>query len=161
MEKLIDELIRILSVILSTYKELYELQKKQTTVIVAGDMEKLQEILKREDAIITSLGELERARNDIVFEICQRGNLNGDVSLTSIASIGIRGGELLELQARLKDVINDVSQQNSLNGKLVKQALEYIDRSINAIKSAMIQDNGIYKREHSSENMISLFDRKV
>lgn len=161
MERFIDELVKILSAMLSTYEDLYELQKRQTAVIIAGDMEKLQEILRQEDAIITSLGELERARSDIVMEIFRRGNWKEEISLTDIASLGIRRDELLEIQNRLKSVINDVSQQNSLNGKLVKQALEYIDRSIDAIKSAMVQDNGIYKKESKQESVISLFDRKV
>lgn len=161
MEELIDELIKILSVILSSYEKLYELQKQQTAVIVAGDIAKLQEILKEEDSIITALGELERARGKIVSELCLRYKLDSGISLSQIASLGVRKEDLLTLQDKLKSAVENVSQQNKLNGKLVKQALDYIDSSMNAIKSAMVKDDGVYGRESSSKNVVSLFDRKV
>ena len=140
-----------------------------TEAIVSSNVEKLQEILVKEQARIDVLDKLEKKRQDNVNDICKVLNLSPE---------GIRVNDIIEIlrkrpkehdalsdvHMRLKKTIDSLIKINENNKSLLKESMDMIEFEMNLAKSAILgpqmnnYDNGAY--EHESTSISGRFDAK-
>lgn len=129
-------LIEVMQDQLETYKTLFNLGEQKTDVLVNGDLKKLNEITEIEQGLVLKLGKLEEERFDLVKQIAKLHNKDAsEIKGDFLKSI------LEEKEAKtfaaiydgLKDVLLKIEDQNRRNEKLIKNALDYINFSINLL----------------------------
>ena len=140
MASLMENLIDVLNKESSEYENLLELSMKKTPVIVAGDLEKLQQITDEEQIVVSRINNLEKLRTENINDIANV--LNKDVTtlkLTNlIAMLEARPMErqkLAEVHDRLQSVVRRVQMVNNQNRELINNALEMVEFDMNLIQS--------------------------
>lgn len=118
------------------YQEILKISEDKTNIIIEGKVSQLENIIKLEQALIIRLGKLEELREDLVSEIAI--SVDTPVEELKISDIinfaGKEKGEKLEIcQGIIKKSIDDLTNVNDLNSKLLKNSLEFIDFSINIL----------------------------
>jgi flagellar biosynthesis/type III secretory pathway chaperone len=144
-----DKLINILSALLTEAEELLALSKEKRLLLIdaakAEDVESLNGITKREEILVLKINKIEKERLALVAEIAASGKLAGE-SLASelVKSIfqiknlagAEHAGRLEELGVKLKKCVDEISEWNGLNTKLISQYLEFLEFNINVLSSA-------------------------
>lgn len=138
MASLIEELINTLENEDTEYTELVKISKEKTSVIVKGDVAKLNEITSLEQVHTDRIAALERKRTDVVKDIATV--LNKDVdTLTVRHIINLLKGQdkeqqrLSDVHDRLRLTLNDMVVINDINKQLIQESLELVDFNINYI----------------------------
>lgn len=144
MASLMENLIDVLNKESSEYEALLGLSQKKTPVIIAGDLEALQQITDDEQKIVTRVTSLERKRVEVTGDIANV--LNKDVTTLKlsdlIAMLSTRPAEQKALAAAhdsLQAVIRELKRVNEQNAELLKNSLEMVEFEMNllqAMKSA-------------------------
>ncbi len=131
------KMISVLSNELKAYQELLKLSQKKTDVLVKGDVKLLDEITKVEQDMIMQMGKLEAKRGNIIKKIAETykkdiKQINMSFLKQIMAQENIK--KLEDLQEDMKYTLKQIDKKNKDNEGLIKQALEYIDFSINLLK---------------------------
>ena len=144
MASLMENLIDVLNKESSEYEVLLGLSQKKTPVIIAGDLEALQQITDDEQRIVTKVTSLEKKRVEVTGDIANV--LNKDVTTLKlsdlIAMLTARPVEQKALAAApdsLQAVIRELKRANEQNAELLKNSLEMVEFEMNllqAMKSA-------------------------
>lgn len=144
MASLMENLIDVLNKESSEYEALLGLSQKKTPVIIAGDLEALQQITDDEQKIVTKVTSLEKKRVEVTGDIANV--LNKDVATLKlsdlIAMLAARPAEQKALAAAhdsLQAVIRELKRVNEQNAELLKNSLEMVEFEMNllqAMKSA-------------------------
>jgi len=137
MNGLTDRLVMALEKDCEIYAEILRLGEEKKQIIIAGDIEKLDKMTKREHALIASLMKLEEIRDRIVAEIMkQTGITKVDVLDDVIAAVDEGSRIKLETTKRkLNNLMSDVKDVNESNGSLIKQSLDMIEFNVNLMTS--------------------------
>ena len=140
MASLMEELIRVLGAEDEKYKDLLELSKKKTPILVEGDIEKLQKITDVEQVIVDEVANLELSRQAAMEDIANV--LNKDVKTLKLSYLEEVLGkrpkereELTRIHDRLKATIGELMVINSQNRELIRQSLDMIDFNLSLAKS--------------------------
>ena len=140
MASLMEELIRVLGAEDEKYKDLLELSKKKTPILVEGDIEKLQKITDEEQVIVDEVANLELSRQAAMEDIANV--LNKDVKTLKLSYLEEVLGkrpkereELTRIHDRLKATISELMVINSQNRELIRQSLDMIDFNLSLAKS--------------------------
>ena len=140
MASLIENLINVLIEQDKEYKELLNLSKEKTEVIIKGDTDKLREMLSEEQHYLDKVANLEKNRIEIVNDIAIV--LNKDVEYLTVKEIvRLLEGQKKEQQklAQARDNLNrtlkDMVKINDMNKRLIEDSLEMIEFNINLINS--------------------------
>ncbi|MBQ6967544.1 MAG: flagellar protein FlgN [Lachnospiraceae bacterium] len=135
-----EELIRVLGAEDEKYKDLLELSKKKTPILVEGDIEKLQKITDEEQVIVDEVANLELSRQAAMEDIANV--LNKDVKTLKLSYLEEVLGkrpkereELTRIHDRLKATIGELMVINSQNRELIRQSLDMIDFNLSLAKS--------------------------
>lgn len=138
MASLIEELINTLDKENTEYTELIKLSKEKTSVIIKGDVAKLNEMTALEQVHTDKIVALERKRTDIVNDIATV--LNKDVDTLTVKHIVdlLKGQDkeqemLSDVHDKLKLTLNDMVVINDINKQLIQESLELVDFNINYI----------------------------
>ena len=138
MASLIENLIWTLEEENQEYKKLLELAKEKTSVIIQGDVAKLNEMTAREQEHTDRLAALEGRREEVIGDIATV--LNKDVgTLTVKHIIELLAGQdkvqqmLSDVHDRLKLTLNDMVVINDVNKQLIEESLEIVNFNINYI----------------------------
>lgn len=112
----------------SLYQAFLTLSQQKTDVILAGDTAGLESIIQAEQGLIQKAGAMERARAQALDALTDQGALNKPVALSEvIAMIPEAEREALEtVRQELQNLLTEQQQINALNGRLLKNNLEYI-----------------------------------
>jgi len=126
-------LIDILEKLVKLHKSLYVIAGNKTEVIKKGDIEPLQQIMKDEQAHIMSIQKLEAVRQNAVKKIAP------ELLQPSLADcIGSLNQEeakkVTETADRLKEIIMDLKEANTLNQQLLQQSLQFVNVSLNLLR---------------------------
>ena len=135
----IEELIKVLEQETKKYNDLLKISKDKTNIIIEGKVSELESIVKLEQSIILDMSKLEDLREKLVEKLSDSMGL--DASEITISTLAGRVNDsyaqkLRTCQKTLSEVINELKDTNSLNLKLIKNSLEYIDFSINVLTAA-------------------------
>lgn len=169
MASLIEELINTLDAENTEYVELVKVSKEKTSVIIKGDVKRLNEMVAMEQIHTDKLTALENKRIEVINDISTV--LNRDVNTLTVRHIIdlLKGQDkeqqkLAEVHDRLKLTLNDMVVVNNINKQLLEESLELVDFNINYINGLnQMPETANYTRGayNSSSGVInSRFDAK-
>jgi flagellar biosynthesis/type III secretory pathway chaperone len=135
-----EELIRVLGAEDEKYKDLLELSKKKTPILVEGDIEKLQKITDEEQVVVDRLEALDKKRAEAMKDIAEV--MNRDVATLKLSDLiemlekrPEERDKLSDLHDRLKATVGELRMINDQNRELIRQSLDIVDFNLNLIKS--------------------------
>ena len=152
MATLIETLIQVLNEECEVFDQLLAVSQEKTRVIVANDIERLQQITDKEQDVLTTSTNLERRREEATVDIATvLGKNPKGVTLTDV--IGYLEGQQ-EMQNRLADVhdrllarVKQLSAENQHNAMLVNDQLEMIQYNLNVLQGMrQAPETGTYNR---------------
>lgn len=169
MASLIETLIDVLDKEYREYKDLLDLSKLKTTAIVNGNVDDLQDILVKEQGVISKINKLDDNRMESVKDICDVLNISiKDIKITKI--IEMLSGQPKEQEAlegvhsRLKNTLNELVKINDNNKVLLKEKMDMMEFELNLAKNSVTApqttnyDKGAYETGNVSE--VGSFDAK-
>jgi flagellar biosynthesis/type III secretory pathway chaperone len=122
------------------YQKLIGLSKEKTPVIVAGDIEKLQDIVDREQPIVDVVNRLEREREEVLKDISIV--LNKDVTTLKLKNIiTLLKGQpqeqhrLAQIHDELSSTIKMMAAMNENNKMLLEHSIEMVNFEISLYQS--------------------------
>lgn len=132
-----NKMISVLSSELELYQELLKLSQKKTDILVKGDVKLLDEITKIEQDMIMRMGKLEAKRGNIIKKIAETYKKDiKQINMSFLKQIMTQENikKLENLQEDMKYTLKQIDEKNRDNERLIKQALEYIDFSVDLLK---------------------------
>lgn len=125
---------------LDIYKEIANLADKKTDILVAGDINLLQEITEIEQNAISKLGKLEEERIKVLQKVAKILEIETD-KITARYLLENMSDEksknlLSKIYDEMKLTLKKIDDKNKINEDLIRSALEYIDFSINLLTDA-------------------------
>lgn len=121
------------------HKSLLELALAKTEYIKQGDMEQLDQLIKKEQAHVAAIQTLEQQRQTMVTDYLRAKG----IALTDSPSVAdvINAAEnneykeaLVTVRERLITLLNQLKMQNDLNQQLVFNSLQFINITMDAMR---------------------------
>lgn len=140
MASLIEELIDVLDKENTEYEGLFALSTEKTAYIAGNELEKLQELLEREQAAVGRVNILEKKRTEVSKDIADVLNVP-EKELTVRKLIDMLKGQkdeqesLQAVYSKLKRTLEKVARVNDSNQKLLTESLDMIQFEINLAQS--------------------------
>ena len=170
LASLVEELIAVLTEEATLYDQIVPIAEEKTKVIVANDLQMLQNITEKEKDLVDQVTVLEHKRQEVIHNIGTVLNRK-DVQLKVKDIIQFlekqpkEQQELRILHDRLKRSIQRLMEINNRNKSLIIQSLEMIEFNMNFIQSTrMSPGNSNYTRGAVNNDPISngtrMFDAK-
>ena len=128
MRKILQELCQLLSQQKDVLEEMLELSRQERDVIIAGDSEKLEGIVRLELKGLSKLGQIEKMRTELHKTLSlEFGIAVKDLTVTAIAKCAEpdEREEIVKLQTELTRLIAEHTTLNNENRELINQHLEY------------------------------------
>ena len=140
MAGLIDELIIILREQSEDFSNLAALASEKSEAIVKNDIEHLQKITNIENTLVGKNQKDERRLIQTMRDVATVLNADTD-ALTISHLVEVLEGkpghdELNEVGASLRQAADELAKLNEHNRKLIENSLEYIDFSMNLMRSS-------------------------
>jgi len=158
-----EKLIETLTKLLQLHQNLYQVTLQKTDYLKNNDVEKLKEILKKEQKFVQAVKQIEDERIQLTGQFLGR-----EQDLTLSACIERAEGEqkqqLNEIEKEFTDIMGKLRAANELNRELTHQALQFVSLSIDML---MPQENMTnYQRPNGQQSQIentrrSLFDSQA
>ena len=150
------ELKIILKEELNILHSLKEITYEKTDIIIANEVEKLEEITKQEEDLINRIALKEKEREELLYS----WGLKKDTSISEIIGKTPEGKEELNtIKEELLNLLKDIQSRNLVNNELIQENLEWLDFNMNLIYN--IQTPPTYGDNKKTRGNNSLFDRKV
>ena len=140
MASLMDNLIEVLGKENEEYKKLIALSEEKTPVIIAGDIEKLNSVTEREQAVVNLIQKLEKERMLVMKDICEVTNHSGEeLKLPQLIQMMSRQPaeqkKLTALHDELKVTMEHMKRVNEQNRELLESSLEMVQFEMNLLQS--------------------------
>lgn len=140
MASLIENLISILEQESVEYETLLGLSQKKTPVIVAGDLEQLEQITDEEQLVASRITNLDNRRMAVIKDIANVTNKDvEDLKLVNLiemlANRPQESGKLAELHDKLKVVVRNMQRVNEQNKELIAHSLEMVEFDMNMLQA--------------------------
>ncbi|HWO77296.1 MAG TPA: flagellar protein FlgN [Bacillus sp. (in: firmicutes)] len=119
--------------LLQLHQEILLLSQQKTEVVKKGDMENLQQILKKEQKLILELDRAEKERQaaaQVIVPSVEKPTIENCLPQLSQE----QQEKLIGLRDKLKEVIAQIELQNNLNYELIQQSLQFIHVSLNLFR---------------------------
>lgn len=132
----IDNLNKVLDYEDRLYRKLLEIADEKTGTVVKGDLEGLQTLVGREKKLVEELGKLKDVREQILEQIAVSVQKTpAELTLDHIISLlpPEKTQKLTRLKNSLKETVSQLTVKNELNQKLIQNALDYVDFSLNLL----------------------------
>ena len=147
MAGMIGQLLEIMDEQVERHKELLGLSLEEKDAIVQNDIETLGKLISLKNIVISQNNRLEKKRISLVNDIALvMGSDKTDIDFASLVDIMKdlpEEEQLKDVGARLRDVVSDLKEANDLNRELLESALEYVEFSINALKTSVLPEQSI------------------
>jgi len=164
MAGLVYELMDVLETQIALFDELtaFAVQKKE--LIVSNNTADLSLLTVGENAVVTKIQKSDKTRVTLMTDIANV--LGKDKNLTLTELCGLLAGQpehkrLYDLTERTREKIHELKVQNDQNKILVDSSLEYIEFTINTIRSSLLPEQAIYSRDGEELGVRqSFFDAK-
>lgn len=165
MAGMIHQLLELLNEQAARYEELLGLSREKRDAVVANDLESLQKITHLENLLASQTQKLERKRlavtKDIALVLNKREH---DLSLNVL--IEAMDGQpeqeaLAETGRRIRTTLAELSDINENNAALIQNALDYVEYSLNIIRSSVSQSPAYYTAKGDElGNSAGIFDAR-
>ena len=121
------------------HKSLLELALAKTEYIKQGDMEKLDQLIKNEQAHVAAINTLEQQRQSTVTDYLRaKGIALADTPSVADVITAAENSEsteqLVSVRERLIALLNQLKMQNDLNQKLVMNSLQFVNITLDAMR---------------------------
>jgi flagellar biosynthesis/type III secretory pathway chaperone len=140
LEKSLDELVKV-------YRHVLTVVRKERDILVASQLEELNENNRTKEAMFIKARQLEEERQKAAIELAVCEGLTGGTKLVDFANHfgGEVGERLRSRQAVLELLLRRVREHNQHNETLVKSALENITGAIGSIRD-QLRDKPTYRK---------------
>lgn len=140
MASLIENLISVLEQESTEYEVLLGLSMKKTSVIVAGDLQALQQITDEEQNVVSRINHLDSKRAEVIKDIANVMNKDVDelklVNLIQmLESRPSESRKLAEVHDRLKETVGNMQRVNNQNRELIAHSLEMVEFDMNLLQA--------------------------
>ena len=132
MASLIENLISVLEAENSEYEQLLGLSVEKTDIIVKGDVDALNDMVAKEQAVVERINALEKKRTEATKDIALVLNRKPEeLKLEELAEL--LAGQKKESQAlrsihdRLKTTLSNMVKVNDNNKMLLQESIEMVD----------------------------------
>lgn len=139
MASLIDELVDVLDKENSEYETLISLSTEKTSTIIQNNIEQLQTIMDREQAIVDKVNMLEKQREDTVRDICkvlhvEPVDLTVKVLIDLLRKQPAEQKKLQDVHTKLRKTLDRMVRLNENNQALIKESMEILEFEMNLVK---------------------------
>ena len=144
-ELLVDNLESVIKI----YRSLLVVVRKEKDILIAANLDDLNENNKIKEDILIQARKLERERQEIVSALVEEDGVKiKSPSLLDLANFyqGEKSDKLRNLHAVLELLIKRVKDINNFNEKLINSALHNITGAMKSIKD-MLDENKTYQKE--------------
>jgi len=137
---LVDELTILLREQAEDFSDLAALASEKSEAVIKNDVEHLQKITNIENSLVGKNQKSERRRKELMKDVAAVLNTDAD-TLTISHLVELLDGkpgrdELAEVGANLRHSADELNRLNEQNRKLIENSLEYIDFSMNLMRSS-------------------------
>ena len=169
MASLIEELINVLEETTGCYQKLLNVANNKKDVIIKGDVPSLQTLTDEEQGVAGRLLRLEKKRVQVIKDICLVTNKNEktmtiSVLIDMLAKQKTEQKKLKDISKEMIEIVHLVKSTNGLNRSLLKESIDFINYTVNAIHSASEwpQSNSYQKKGnlYDSGSQNNFFDAK-
>lgn len=141
MAGLMEQLIGVLDTQLANYDALLALSESKRDIIINNEAEKLQKITSEENTLVGKVQKLDKSRVSIMREIGVVLNIaDKNYTLTHLSEL-IKGqaeyNTLIDLINGTKERLEKLKMINTQNKTLLENSLEYVDYSVNVLRSSV------------------------
>ena len=148
MAGMIGQLLEIMDEQVERHKELLGLSLEEKDAIVQNDIETLGKLVNLKNIVISQNNRLEKKRVSLVNDIAHvMGSDKTDIDFATLVDI-MKGmpeeDQLKDVGSRLREVVNQLKEANDLNKELLESALEYVEFSINALKTSILPEQNLH-----------------
>ncbi len=153
INELTESLVKILEFENGIYIDLINVANDKTNYIVANDIEGLDTCTFREQQLIAKLKRSGELREKVFAMFSARLNVSmSDITVKFIISkIGTKtSSSLSTLYGQLINNASELKRLGNLNLKLLNNASEYVDFSINVMTGSSVQNNNYSNKGYSS-----------
>lgn len=140
MASLIENLISILEQEIVEYETLLGLSQKKTPVIVAGDLQQLEQITDEEQLVASRITNLDNQREAVIKDIANV--TNKDVESLKLANLiemlanrPQESKKLAEIHDKLKNVVGNMQRVNEQNKELIAHSLDMVEFDLNLLQA--------------------------
>ncbi|MCH5275110.1 MAG: flagellar protein FlgN [Lachnospiraceae bacterium] len=135
-----ENLISILEQESVEYETLLGLSQKKTPVIVAGDLQQLEQITDEEQLVASRITHLDHQREAVIKDIANVTNKDvEDLKLANIiemlANRPQESKKLAEIHDKLKTVVGNMQRVNEQNKELIAHSLEMVEFDMNLLQA--------------------------
>jgi flagellar biosynthesis/type III secretory pathway chaperone len=124
-----ENLINTMEKLLKLHQSLYELSTKKTDIVIKGDMDALNQIIKDEQAHIAAINKFENERQKFA-EVLLPGVDNPSISDCLEAVGGTHKEALNRLRTELLEIVTQIKDKNELNQQMIYQSLQFVNLSL-------------------------------
>ena len=148
MAGMITQLIEVMNEQAERHTELYGLSLEEKDAIIQNDIETLQKLVNLKNMVISQNSRLEKKRMSLVNDIAEVMALK-EKDLTLAQIIDLMAGkpeeeDLKKVGTRLRESMEKLKEINDLNKSLLEGALEFVEYSLNALRSAISPEQPDY-----------------
>jgi flagellar biosynthesis/type III secretory pathway chaperone len=123
---LYDDLISVLEQEFALCKEMHDLLQKEQDVILALNASVIEELMNKKMHLTNMLKESDHKRESLLVQL---GYPNKTISYLAGVSEVQYSSRLSELASSFANVINDITELNKINGRLIKRTLYHLKGS--------------------------------
>ena len=150
MPGLIYDLMDTLEAQIVHVDELAELSGRKKGLIITNDVAELSKLTAEENAVVNKIQKLDRTRESLMTDIANVIGQTADMTLTTLTELMKHKPEydkLSALTAATKEKFEALRVLNEQNKILVENSLEYIDFTINAIRTSVMPEQALYSTD--------------
>ncbi|BCJ87863.1 flagellar protein FlgN [Effusibacillus dendaii] len=133
----IGQLILVVEELLHEHEAFLQVAERKKQTLIKGDIDTLQEILNVEVSFVRKIEALEEERMRQGQQIAELYNLQlEELTATKLAALIENPEQVAKLKlltGRFAKVVGDLQAVNDLNGQLIRQSLDLVQRTIEMI----------------------------
>ncbi|GMQ58057.1 hypothetical protein AN1V17_24520 [Vallitalea sediminicola] len=168
MASLIEDLIITLEDEKQCYKKLLTVGEAKTEIIIKGDISALNELTREEQQMASHVIRIDKKREEIINDIAIVTNKDSDeLTINNLAVLLAKQekehSKLNNLKEDIREVVERLQVINDRNKILLKESLDYIDFTMNALQSESAMTNSNYEAQgniYNSQEGRRFFDAK-
>lgn len=139
MASLIDELVDVLEKENSEYTLLVALSTEKTSTIVKNDIEEMQNIMGKEQAVVDRINVLEKQREATINDICKvlrvdAKDLTVKVLIDLLKKQPAEQKKLQDVHSKIRKTLDKMVRVNENNKALMKESMEILEFEMNLLK---------------------------
>lgn len=136
------DFILVLNKLLEIYEEFLALSKQKRRAIVAVKMPELEKIVRQEQVLIASVGNLERRREEILTSLLAEEQITTPrkTLLDLLPYCDEKTARRLEeVHRRFRETLAALEECNEGNNRLLKQALTAVNYNLNVLTNVTVE----------------------